>query len=341
MPEVTILTAVRNGARYLPATIESVLAQTFADWEYILVDDGSTDDTAAIVEAFARRDGRLRLLRRPHAGGPYLAALDGLAQARGRLVLRTDADDLSLPHRVARQVAFLRDNPGLRACAAFCQLLDDAGPVAGQHYTAPLSSGVLRWYLCLRCPLVHSSACVEREALLASYRDTGAGARYLAWGGGAAGAPVVPDVEDYRMWCNLARPGWLGVIPESLVLFRRHQGRVSVLRAQEQQALAREVAAEHLAALGAGAWGDAALRALYAAGYSEPHPIEAGLAALARWDALWAADRTLAPAERAELRRLSAFRRRKFLRANARRQPAGFVRRLPAFCFPRPAPSQS
>src|SRR5262249_47503081 len=103
-PLVTVLTAVRNGTRFLAATIESIQKQTVTDWEYIIVDDASTDETIDVVEQFRRSDPRILLLRRSESAGPYVAANDGLKAARGKYVIRTDADDLSPTQRIERQL---------------------------------------------------------------------------------------------------------------------------------------------------------------------------------------------------------------------------------------------
>src|SRR5580704_12607304 len=110
-PHVTILTAVRNGASHIASTIECALRQTYTDWEYIIVDDASTDTTISVVEEFQRRDARIHLLKRTASAGPYVAANDGLQIARGKCVVRIDADDHSPPHRIERQLQFLADHP--------------------------------------------------------------------------------------------------------------------------------------------------------------------------------------------------------------------------------------
>lgn len=320
MPDVTVVTAVHNGAEHLAATIASIQAQGLADWEYLIVDDASTDGTAALIAEHARRDPRIRLIPRAARGGPFAAANDGVRQAAGRYIVRTDADDVSLPTRLACQLTFLREHPSARACASYAQGLDASGPMPGEYYTPPLTSGSLKWYLCLRCPLVHSSACVERAALLqiGGYRE-------------------LPLAQDLRLWCDLARAGWLAVVPEVLVYFRRHERRVSLAHTEEQKALGKAVVRENVTALTGRDWSPAEADALYAVGHAESFAIPAALEALDHWDRAWAADDHLTPSERAELQALSSFRRRKFLRSNARRQPAGFLRHMHQFLFPEPA----
>src|SRR6266446_876799 len=97
-PKATILTAVHNGALFLSETISSIQAQDFNDWEYVIVDDASTDNTRQIVENAMRLDRRIRLLVHNENRGCYAAANAGLREGRGKYIFRTDADDLSAPN---------------------------------------------------------------------------------------------------------------------------------------------------------------------------------------------------------------------------------------------------
>lgn len=110
MPLVSIITPVYNAARFLAETLASVRAQTLTDWEHILVDDGSTDDSVAIVEAAARDDSRFRLLRMAKNGGPSAARNLALDAARGRFIAFLDADDLWLPEKLARSVEWMTEH---------------------------------------------------------------------------------------------------------------------------------------------------------------------------------------------------------------------------------------
>jgi hypothetical protein len=324
MPTVTVLTAVRNSARHLPQTIASIQAQSFQDWEWILVDDASTDGTPRIIEEYARRDKRMRLIQRAVSGGPYVAANEGLRQARGDYIVRTDGDDLSLPHRIQRQIQFLRSHPTCRACTTHNQYFTESGPLPGPFISTPESSGSLKWYLCLRCAPIHSSACIERRAL----EEIG-------------GYVELPLAQDYRLWCELARRAWLAVVPEILVLVRVHSQRISKTRTAQQRAFAVEVLADHVPTLTRQAWTPEELDALFAVGHSELFPINVGLQTLSRWDSLWMADSSLTKYERHELDEFSALRRRKFVRSNARQQPVSFVRHMCSWLFPQPTRSGS
>ena len=107
---VSVVIPVHNAARYLTAAINSILNQTYRDLEVVTVDDGSTDSSGAILAHCATRDSRIRVITRNNTG--IVGALnDGIAAAHGDLIARMDADDISLPRRLERQVAYLTDHP--------------------------------------------------------------------------------------------------------------------------------------------------------------------------------------------------------------------------------------
>jgi glycosyltransferase involved in cell wall biosynthesis len=109
-PTVSVLLPVFNAAAYLRAAVESVLTQTSTDFELIAIDDGSTDHSPAILQEFAQRDPRVRVITRSNAG-IAVALNDGLAAAQGEFIARVDADDICLPQRFERQVAYMREHP--------------------------------------------------------------------------------------------------------------------------------------------------------------------------------------------------------------------------------------
>jgi glycosyltransferase involved in cell wall biosynthesis len=303
-PHVTVLTAVRNGAPYLAETVASIQNQSFTDWEYIIVDDASDDGTPQIAEDLARGDARIRVLVRSASVGPYAAANDGLRVARGAFTIRTDADDLSTPDRIEKQLAFLAAHPEYRACVSYWQSLNDQGVMPSTQTPIPLNSRVFRWSLLLRSQSIHSAVCFETAMMreLGGYRE-------------------LPLSQDYRLWCDLTRRGWLGTIPEVLCYVRSHGKRQSHTSYTVQRELAIDVLSDHLAALTGERWSREDLLALRSVGHGEVMPVHKGLEMLDRWDRLWQAADDLTPADRAELARTSSFRRWKHLRANARQQP--------------------
>src|ERR1051325_5151993 len=111
-PAVSVIMPVYNAERYLREAVQSILNQTFSDFEFLIINDGSTDQSQLILQEYAARDARIVLKSRPNTG--YTRALNELlAMARGELIARMDADDISEPQRLALQAALLRENPDL------------------------------------------------------------------------------------------------------------------------------------------------------------------------------------------------------------------------------------
>jgi len=280
------VTAARNEVRFIERAIESTRAQTFSDWEHIIVDDASDDGTVEVVEALRRRDPRIRLLPRISPGGSYRAAMDGIRAADGRYIARLDADDLSTPWRLATQLETLASTPGTRACTGAWRSIDEdeatLGPV---RIVATHSNQVLKWRLCLESGLVHSSMLIERDAMLelGGYRS-----RAVA--------------EDYRIWCQLARRGWLAVTDELVVAYRVHQDQIVAQPGAGDDPLRAEVRQEHVEALTLARWRREDVRALRRIGSpSDPDRAAASAHALHRWASAWRGDRGLGPAAVVEL----------------------------------------
>ena len=135
-PQVTVLMTVHNGERYLAEAIDSVLAQSVAELELIVVDDVSTDGTAAILAACASRDPRVRVLHNDTNIGPYPSANRGLELARADVIARMDADDVSEPDRLARQLAFLECNPRCLLVGSGYRSIDADGLVRFARYNS-------------------------------------------------------------------------------------------------------------------------------------------------------------------------------------------------------------
>jgi glycosyltransferase involved in cell wall biosynthesis len=112
--KITVLMSVFNGERFLRGAIESILSQTYKDFEFLIIDDGSTDASTNIIASY--RDSRIRSLRSERNLGLAASLNQGLASSTGQYVARMDADDISLPNRLARQVGFMQTHPHVGAC---------------------------------------------------------------------------------------------------------------------------------------------------------------------------------------------------------------------------------
>ncbi|HVW35844.1 MAG TPA: glycosyltransferase [Pirellulales bacterium] len=205
MPVVSVLMPVYNAERYVGEAVGSILAQTISDFEFIVVDDGSTDRSGELLSALAAADRRIRLIRRPNTG--YLQALnEGLGYCSGEFVARMDADDVSLPERFERQIGYLREHPEclvvgsgmLRIDADGDPICEEPMPTAHEEIEARLLQGL--------GALPHPSAMIRREAIVAAggYREAYYGA------------------EDHDLWLRLAESGRLANLPEPLVKCRIH-----------------------------------------------------------------------------------------------------------------------
>jgi teichuronic acid biosynthesis glycosyltransferase TuaG len=136
MPLVSIITPSWNVERLIGETILSVQAQTLGDWELLIADDCSTDNTPAVIESYAAKDARVKLIRQPRNGGPALARQAAIEQAQGRFIAFLDSDDLWLPAKLERQVAFARQHRAALSFTAFRRINED-GSTTGRLIAVP------------------------------------------------------------------------------------------------------------------------------------------------------------------------------------------------------------
>lgn len=125
-PAVTVYMPAYNVARYVRQAVESILGQTFTDFEFIIINDGSKDDTLAVLEELARRDARIKLSSRENRG-VAVTSNEAIAMARGEFIARMDGDDIAEPQRLEKQVAYLRAHPDVAVVGARVLLIDEAG----------------------------------------------------------------------------------------------------------------------------------------------------------------------------------------------------------------------
>jgi glycosyltransferase involved in cell wall biosynthesis len=216
MPVISIILPFHNAAATLPACLASIARQTLGDFELLAIDDGSTDESAALVRAHASRDARTILLDPGRVG--LVAALNlGVAHARAPLLARMDADDLMHPQRLALQHDFLAANPQIALVAArvasFPQRLVRAGY---QEYVRwqndCLTPEQIAAAIYIESPFAHPSVTLRRSALA------------------AAGGPYAegPFPEDYELWLRMHRAGLpMAKLPRTLLAWREGPGRAS------------------------------------------------------------------------------------------------------------------
>ena len=300
-PSVTVLTAVRNGARYIADTVASIRSQSFEDWEHIVVDDASDDETPGLVEEMAAKDQRIRLLRREVSGGPYRAANHALREAAGRFVVIIDGDDVAQPDRIKNQIEFLESHPELRACAAGWQDIDASGTRIGDARMPPSkTSRSLSWALPVVSGVVHSTMCIRRTTMIE-----------------IGGYPELSIAGDYAVWLELARRNWLGVAPQVVVEYRKHSSGIS-RNFEKLRSECLSILGPHMTAMTGEVWEPGAIDALWSAGRWHPVALADGFASFDRWERGWRADPSLSSDDRRVLRRLSARLRARLLKWNHR-----------------------
>jgi glycosyltransferase involved in cell wall biosynthesis len=219
-PRVSVVMPVYNGAAFLAASIDSVLAQTLEDFELIVVDDGSTDGTAAIIATYAARDSRVRPLAKPNSG--IADTLNqGLAAARAEWVARLDADDIMLPTRLERQLAFVAAHADLIAAGSYYEIIDEHGACHGSREPLPRTREELRHFLDSREPMsfLHPSMMFRRQAA-------------LDLGGYRKAAEPAEDVDLFARMLATGAP--ILIQPEVLLRYRVHPNAISARSATAQ-----------------------------------------------------------------------------------------------------------
>jgi Glycosyl transferase family 2 len=230
-PAISVVMPVHNGERFVGEAIASVCAQTFADLELIVVDDGSTDRTPAVLEEAARADHRLRVHRLERNLGITSALNEGCRLARANLIARMDADDVCVPERLERQVAFLGAHPEVAVVGCWVQRIDEQG-LAGAVQRYPISPAMVAWSMFFFNGLAHPTVVMRRDALdpAAVYTD------------------AYPRAEDYALFARLTRSHPLANLPEVLLRYRMWGGNSS--RHDRQEHEAARVVVDHAKAIG-------------------------------------------------------------------------------------------
>jgi glycosyltransferase involved in cell wall biosynthesis len=227
-PVVSVLMPIHNAEQTLVEAVESILAQTFRDFELIAVDDGSTDRSLTILQDFARRDPRVRIISRPNTG--IAGALnDAIASARGEFLARMDADDISLPTRFEKQVEYLKAHPECVLLGSRVLLVEPYGTpmYVTDHETdhAGIADQLLRG---VGWAVVHPAAMMRADAVRSA---------------GGYRADRVP-IEDLDLFLRLTEIGKAANLSEVLLHYRQHLESTNHKRFHEQEAKKRACVAD-------------------------------------------------------------------------------------------------
>lgn len=210
-PEVSVLMSCYNGSRWLQEAIDSVLTQTFGSFEFILVDDGSTDETWDIIERYRARDERIVAIAKKNTG--LADSLNvGIMQARGTWIARLDQDDLCEPTRLEEQVYFMRNHPEIVLLGTGCIEIEEHGRTIKKHRYPSGNRKLVRFLERLQRFFPHSSAFYRVKDV----RNVGGYNMRIS------------RSEDRRLWLELALRGKMACLPKPLVRIRKHSSQMSL-----------------------------------------------------------------------------------------------------------------
>ncbi len=214
MPEITVLMSVRNGEKYIKDAIDSVLRQTLTDFEFLIIDDGSTDHTVEIIQGY--KDERIRLEKRKHQ---FIQNLnEGLRLASGSYIARMDADDIMHTERLRIQLKRMKKNPDITVCGTWARFFSENGKRSNNSH---LGYGIIHdpvLELLRYNMLLHPSVMIKKEFLnnhQIKYQNCS-------------------FVEDYKLWFDVAKAGGiLFVEPQELMMIRRSDTQITVVKKEE------------------------------------------------------------------------------------------------------------
>lgn len=232
-PTVSVIMSAYNGQEYLEEAITSILSQIFTDFEFIIIDDASTDSTASIIEKF--KDPRIVLIHNERNIGLALSLNKGIEKARGEFIVRMDADDMSMPTRLDVQVSYMQDHQNIMIAGAYATTTNHKGEFIMKNPTDPREVAV---NLLFRTSLIHPTVIMRRDFLNAHslrYQDTATGVGY---------------VEDYDLWTRAVQHGQVSNMPHVVLYYRSHPEQVSSSKQAVQIANAQEIIARQLKHVG-------------------------------------------------------------------------------------------
>lgn len=218
-PTITVLMPVYNCELYIKEALESILNQTYADFEFLIIDDASTDKTVCIIKTY--NDSRIKLIEKPRNTG-YTNSLNyGLTLAKGKYIARMDGDDISLPERFAKQVTFLDANPDVVLCGTLYQIIGTKNicnhPLKHEEIKVKLISG---------CYIAHPTV-MFHKSVFESYE--------LQYD------PNTEPAEDYDLWARLIFLGKIVNIKEVLLYYRVHLKQTSILFNEKQKKISQDI----------------------------------------------------------------------------------------------------
>lgn len=209
-PKVTVIMPVFNREKYLKESIESILNQTFSDFEFLIIDDGSTDNGEKIIKEYEKKDPRIRLLNNTKKKGIVGALNTGIEQAKGDYIARMDSDDISLPERIEKQISFLEKNPEVGACGTWVKVF---GKHENMIWNMPVDFENIKSTMLFSTGVANPTGVIRRRLfseLKFWYDDN------------------LIVAEDYDFWTRIAEATKIANLSEVLFLYRTHDSNIGV-----------------------------------------------------------------------------------------------------------------
>jgi glycosyltransferase involved in cell wall biosynthesis len=223
-PKITVLMPVYNGAKYLSAAIISILNQNFIDFEFLIINDGSTDETVNIIKSY--QDKRINFINNQANSGLVTVLNQGLLAAQGKYIARMDADDISLPDRLKLQFEFMENNPEVGVCGTWVKnIYDDSKKITAKYHA---KHNDIAANLLFNASFAHPTIMFRKELVVQGQLKYNENYRHS---------------EDYELWTRLVGKTKLNNLPKFLLLYRKHQASICSEESdtQKSQALALQL----------------------------------------------------------------------------------------------------
>lgn len=217
---MSVLMSCYNAEKYVVDAMNSMLNQTYTNIELVIINDGSTDSTLDKLSAFT--DPRIKLISRENKGLVY-SLNEGLSLCNGKYIARMDADDISTPDRIKKQVALLEDQPNISVCGGAVEEFDENGVIKVTR--KPLQHVDLLFYSLRRSPLAHPAATIRKSVLIDNNLQYD---------------PVYKFGQDVKLWSEIIQVGQLANIDDIVLYYRRSADQVTKAKRKEQKALANK-----------------------------------------------------------------------------------------------------
>lgn len=231
MAEISVLMCVYNGEKYLSQSIDSILNQSMRNFEFVLVNDGSTDRSLEILSEYAQKDDRIILVNNLENQGIAASVTKGLQFCTGRFIARMDQDDISLPERFVIQHKYLESHPEIDAVGTGLIFIDEEGRPTGKRHISPTDSMIIRLQMYYHCVL-HNPSVMMRSDYYQLYNERESEKDFLA-------------ADDYSFWLRKNTRHLYANIAEPYLYYRVHQGQTS--RNQNQRQMRETIRSAQLA----------------------------------------------------------------------------------------------